>query len=145
MRRFALSFVVLAAVACATPTQSLRIVNRTGRPIEAVYVFTPGSDRGAPRTSLAPEGTYEVKVKPGAVEVLGVSAKMQIDDHTRDQPSASKVIEVRGPSEVVFYDVDAPPAGIGRPGVFGVAFRPLKPTPTEPDEPMPPIEPDAAP
>lgn len=134
MRFLIASLVVLAA--CAAPRQTLRIVNRTDRTIEAVYVYAPGAaDQGPSRATLAPDASHELQVKAGALEVRGVSAKIQVDARTRDQPSASQVIEVRGPSEVVFFDDGARPAGIDRPGVFGVAFRPPASDPAPDPEP----------
>jgi hypothetical protein len=121
--------------------QTLQLVNKTSRPIDAVYLYPPGAaDHGAPRAKLAPNATAQVQVKAGRVEVLAVSAKVELDEHTRDVPSASQDLEVTGPAEVVFYDNEAAPPGLDRPGVFGVAFTQLgrrNPAP-EPTSPPPP-------
>jgi hypothetical protein len=129
------SFAILLAsayglAACAAPLQSVTLVNQTGRALEQVFVYPAGAtDHGVSRATLAPGASTTIQVKPGHVEVLGVSAKMKIDEHTRDKPTASQELELTGPSQVVFYDQDAPPAGLQRPGVFGIAFRLLKPKP----------------
>src|SRR5580692_9926312 len=97
--------VCLVLAACAPELQTIKLVNQTPRPIEQVFVYPAGSvDRGPSRGALAPSASTSVRVKPGNIEVLGVSAMFKVDDHTRDKPSASKVIELRGPAEAVFYD-----------------------------------------
>jgi hypothetical protein len=64
----------------------------------------------------------EGRALPGNVELYAVSAKIQVDEHTRDRPSASSTVELRGPLQVVFYDLGEKPAEVNRPGVIGVAF-----------------------
>ena len=116
-----LAFVLFAA--CAAPMQTVHIVNHTDRPIEELYVYQQGKARGSSHGALAPNADTRVQVKQGFVEFFAVSAKMQIDEHTRDRPSASQDVEVRGtPVEIIFYDAGHTPAGLDRPGVFGVAF-----------------------
>jgi len=118
----ALAFLVLAACGGA-PLQTIQIVNRSSRPIQELYVYPVGSaNHGTSRGSVAPNGQTEVKVKQGNIEVMALSAKLQVDEHTRDQPSASGDVELRGPSQVIFYDEGAAPPGLDRPGVFGFAF-----------------------
>jgi hypothetical protein len=118
----ALAFVVLAACGGAQ-LQTIQIVNKSARPIDQLYVYPAGAaDHGKSRGSVAPNGQTEVKVKPGNVEVLAVSSKLQVDEHTRDQPSASGELELHGPSQVIFYDEGSTPPGLERPGVFGFAF-----------------------
>ena len=131
MRSFAILLVwTCALVGCGGPLQTVTLMNQTARALEQIYVYPAGAaDHGPSRATLAPGASATIQVKAGHVEVLGVSAKMKVDDHTRDRPTASQVLELTAASQVVFYDEDAPPAGIQRPGVFGIAFRLLKPTP----------------
>jgi hypothetical protein len=128
----------VALAACAGPSYQMQLVNRTDRAIESIYVYPTGAaDRGASRGSLAPSATTQLKVKHGRTSVLALSAKLKLDDHTRDQPSASQDLEVTGPTEIVFYDSggDKPP-GLERPGVFGIAFQLPKPAPPPPPDPQ---------
>jgi hypothetical protein len=130
----------LLLVGCATHTQTIQIVNRTSRAIEQVYVYPVGGAKGASRGALAPNGSVSVQVKPGNVEVYALSAKLQVDEHTRDQPSASQDLEIKGPVEVILYDAGDKPAEVDRPGVFGIAFTLPKPAPPPADpgqEPLP--------
>lgn len=118
----ALAFFVLAACGGA-PLQTVQIVNRSSRPIQELYVYPVGSaNHGTSRGSVAPNGQTEVKVKAGSVEVMALSSKLQVDEHTRDQPSASGDVELRGPTQIIFYDEGSAPPGLDRPGVFGFAF-----------------------
>ena len=120
--KLALVFLVLAACGGA-PLQTVQIMNRSPRPITELYVYPAGAaNHGTSRGTVAPNGSTEVKVKQGNVEVLAVSSKLQVDEHTRDQPSASGTLELKGPAQVIFYDEDAKPPGLDRPGVFGFAF-----------------------
>ena len=111
-------------VACGgAPMTSVKLVNMTSRQINELYVFPAGSaNHGASRGQLAPNGATEVSVKQGNIEVLAVSAKLQVDEHTRDQPTASGSLELKGPAQVIFYDSESKPPGLERPGVFGIAF-----------------------
>jgi hypothetical protein len=137
--------VVVVAFACAAcgaaKLQTVSLTNQTSRAIEAIYVYKTGAaDHGAPRGGLAPGASTEVKVAPGNVDVLARSAKVIIDEHTRDQPTASQSLEVTGPLHVIFYDAGGtPPPGLDRPGVIGVAF--ILPT----ARPAPPADPTPAP
>ena len=118
----ALALILLAACGGA-PLQTVTVMNRSSRPIQELYVYPVGSaNHGASRGSVAPNGQTEVKVKQGGVEVLALSSKLQVDEHTRDQPSASGDVELHGPVQVIFYDEGAAPPGLDRPGVFGFAF-----------------------
>jgi hypothetical protein len=133
--------IIVLLAACGAPLQTVKITNRTGRPIDALYVYAAGAtDHGPSRGQLAPAATTQVQMRAGAVEVLALSAKLKVDEHTRDQPSASQSFELHGPVEVVFYDAGDTPAGLDRPGVFGIAFVIPKPKP-----PAPPAEPPAEP
>ena len=118
-----LFLVALLLSACAAKLQTVSLVNKTDRAIEAIYIYPLGSsDHGASHGGLAPNATTQIGVKPGHVEVMAVSAKVTIDEHTRDQPTASQGLELTGPTQVFFYDAAAPPPGIDRPGVVGVSF-----------------------
>lgn len=135
--------IVLALAACGGASyQTVQLANKTARPIEEIYIFPMGAtNHGASRGSLAPNATTEVRVKTGRIEVLGVSSKIQLDERTRDQLSASITIELAAePARVWFYDADAPPAGLDQPNVRGVAFKlPRRAAPTEP-APEPVVE-----
>jgi len=135
----ALAFVVLAACGGAQ-LQTLQIVNKSARPIQELYVYPVGStNHGTSRGSVAPNSQTEVKVPAGNVEVLAVSSKLQVDEHTRDQPSASGDLELHGPAQVIFFDEGNKPAGIDRPGVFGFEFviPKSKAPPAGDDQPSP--------
>ncbi len=121
----------LVLAACGAPMQTLQITNRTSRPIDQVYVYPAGaSNHGASRGALAPNASLQVQVKPGNVEVMALSAKLKVDEHTRDQPSASQDLEIKAPAQVIFYDAgQPPPPEVQRPGVFGIAFTLPKPAP----------------
>jgi hypothetical protein len=123
--------IAIALTACGAPMQSLELVNKTPRPIEAFYVYPHGGDRGASRGSLAPEARTTVQVKAGRVDVYAVSAKYQLDEHTRDRPEANQELEIHGPAKVIFYDADSRPADVSRPDVFGVEFSLPKPHGTD--------------
>ena len=118
-----IALVLACVTACAAKLQTVSLVNKTERPIEAIYIYPLGAaDHGASRGSLAPSASTQVAVKPGHVEVLAVSAKVKIDEHTRDQPTATQGLELTGPIQVIFYDAAAKPPGVDRPGVIGVSF-----------------------
>lgn len=138
----ALAFLVLAGCGGA-PLQTVQIVNSSSRPIQELYVYPVGSaNHGTSRGSVAPNGQTEVKVKQGNIEVMALSSKLQVDEHTRDQPSASGDVELKGPVKVIFYDDGAAPPGLDRPGVFGFAFVIPKgqPKPADQGSDAPPSE-----
>ena len=122
---------ILVLAACGgAPLQTVQIKNASPRPITELYVYPAGAtNHGTSRGTLAPNGSTEVKVKQGNIEVLAVSSKMQVDEHTRDQPSASGTLELKGPAQVIFYDEGATPPGLNNPGVFGFEFVLPKPKP----------------
>ncbi len=119
------ALLLIFLVACGgAPLHAVQLTNRTPRQIEQVFVYPQGaSNHGASVGSLAPNATTTVKVKQGNVEVLAVSAKVQIDEHTRDQPSASQAFELKGPMSIIFYDDGSKPADVDRPGTLGIAFQ----------------------
>ena len=124
-----LAFVVLAGCGGAA-MQTLSIVNKTDRPIEAFYIYPTGAaNHGASRGTLAPGASTKVELKSGGVEVMAVSAKLKFDEHHRDQPTASQGIELTHPVEVIFYDSDQQVPGLDRPNVIGVSFVINKPAP----------------
>jgi hypothetical protein len=132
-----LNVILLAPlVACGgAAMQTIKIVNKTDRPIEAYYVYPSGADKGASRGTLAPQQSTQITIKGGHVEVQAVSAKIKFDDHHRDQPTASQSLELTHPTEVDFYDSNAKPEGLDRPNVIGVSFVINTPPPPPPAEP----------
>jgi hypothetical protein len=143
---FVISLTVLAAACGGGASYQISIRNASARPIEELYVYPTGSARGASRGQLAPNASTAVKMKGGHVSVTAISAKIQIDEHTRDKPTADQQVELNAPVELVFYDDGAAPPGIEKKGVIGVAFQipkaaphPDEPTtqPAAPDEPAP--------
>ena len=130
---FVVSLTLLAACGGGASYQ-VSIRNASARPIEELYVYPTGSARGTSRGQLAPNASTAVKMKGGSVSVTAVSAKIHIDEHTRDKPTADQIVELTAPVELVFYDEGAPPPGIEKMGVIGVAFQIPKPAP-KPDEP----------
>jgi hypothetical protein len=135
-----ISLTLLAACGGGASYQ-ISIRNASARPIEELYVYPTGSARGTSRGQLAPNASTAVKMKSGHVSVTAISAKIQIDEHTRDKPTADQEVELTGPVELVFYDDGAAPPGIEKKGVIGVAFQIPKPTP-HPDEGQAPEAPD---
>jgi hypothetical protein len=117
-------FLVVVVACSSTPLYTVTLVNRTDRPIEEVYVYPAGSqNHGKSRATLAPDASVAVKIARGHVDVLAVSAKVQLDDKTRERRTASQTLELRGPVELVFHDSDKVPAGLGRKDTFGVPFH----------------------
>ncbi|HSD90260.1 MAG TPA: hypothetical protein VLB44_22175 [Kofleriaceae bacterium] len=139
MLRYAL-LVLLAA--CGASYQTIQIKNATTRPIEELYVYPTGAAKGTSRGQLTPGATTQVKIQGGHVSVTAVSAKIQIDEHTRDRPTASQELELKAPVELVFYDDGSAPPGIERKGTIGVAFQ-LPSHAPHPDEPTTQPAPEA--
>ncbi|MBX3158105.1 MAG: hypothetical protein KF773_19205 [Deltaproteobacteria bacterium] len=131
MRLVLLCLVAVVGCGGGATFHNLTIVNQTARKIDEVYVHAPNADKGASRGALAQGASLSVKVKGGGVEVLGISELVYVDQKVRDRPSASQVVEVTSPTSVVFYDLGKEPPGLDRPGIFGVAFRLLKPAAPE--------------
>lgn len=146
MPRFAFVISLALITACGgARLQTISIRNATSRPIEELYVYPTGGARGTSRGALAPSATTEVKVKSGHVSVTAVSAKLEVDEHTRDQPTASQELELKSPTEVVFYDDGHAPPGIDRKGTIGVAFQIPTGKAESPDEAPPAQDPQPAP
>lgn len=114
--------VALVLGACGANLQTIHIVNASPRPIEQLYVYPTGAARGASRGVLAPSESTDVKVEAGHVSVTAVSAKLKVDEHTRDQPSATQELELKSPTEVVFHDDGQTVPGLDRPGTIDVVF-----------------------
>jgi len=121
---------------------TVHLVNETDRAVEEIYIYKLGAkDHGASRGALAPHADTRVQVRGGNVEVLGVSAKVQVDEHTRERRTASAAIELKSPVDVVFYDSGKRPQLVARPDVIGVEFVPDKTPATDaPDQPASPNE-----
>jgi hypothetical protein len=142
--RFAL-VMTLALAACGggAAMQTITFVNKTPRPIAELYIYPAGAAaHGASRGGLAPNGTTKIDVKAGNVEVLAVGAKVDIDEHTRDVPTASSAIELRVPTQVIFFDAAQRPAEVDKPNTIGVAFtltsaRNAAPQPSDPGSKQP--------
>jgi hypothetical protein len=146
---FFTAFIAIAAVlaiiamltACGgAALQTISLQNQTERTIKELYVFPAGSkDRGKSRGALAPNTSTQVQMPAGNVEVYAISETVKIDDHTRDTPTASQGLELRGPLQVIFFDGANKPAAVSRPGVIGVSFMVAekKPAPDETSEPAP--------
>ncbi|HTL34128.1 MAG TPA: hypothetical protein VL326_13455 [Kofleriaceae bacterium] len=134
MQRLAVVISLTLLAACGGgASYQISIRNASARPIEELYVYPTGTARGTSRGQLAPNASTAVKMKGGHVSVTAISAKINIDEHTRDKPTADQTVELNAPVELVFYDDGAPPPGIEKKGVIGVAFQIPKPTP-HPDE-----------
>src|ERR1044071_3254888 len=113
MLRFAIVFSLTILTACGGASmQTISIRNASSRPIEELYVYPTGTARGTSRGQLAPNASTAVKIKSGSVSVTAISAKIQVDEHTRDKPTADQTIELTHPVELVFYDDGSAPAGI---------------------------------
>src|SRR5262245_12484945 len=137
MKVLLLALVALAACGGA-PMHTIQIVNRTNRPIEELYVYTTGGQRGTSRGTVAPNASTSISVKEGHVSVTAVSAKLQVDEHTRDKPTATQELELTSATELIFHDEGESVPGLNRQGTIGVSFIVPHPSP-------PPNQPDQAP
>ena len=124
--------VLLVLVACYPPKfQTITMMNRTPRAIEAVYVYPVGAQsQGASRGRIAPNGTLEVKTKQGNVEVRAVSAEEKVGNQ-RERKEATQVLELQTHADIVFHDSTQNVAE--KPGAIGVVFR-ILPAPEEKHE-----------
>lgn len=130
-----IAVMTLALAACGPSLQTVKLVNRTDRAIESIFIYPMGSaNHGTSRASLAPNATTDVKIKPGNVDVLAVSAKIRIDATSSETRTATQTIELKGPLELVFHDSDKKPAGLERPGTLGVTFQITPPPPAPPED-----------
>jgi hypothetical protein len=134
IRFFAIGLLALAA--CSASYQTIKLVNRSPRPIEEIYIFPTGAaNHGASRGKLAPNAATEVQVKTGNVDVLAIAAKERVDDKQSETKTATQTIELRGPLELVFHDSDQRPPELARKGTLGVTFRVIPPPKPATDEP----------
>lgn len=121
MKRLVLTLGVVAA--CGAPMQSVRITNATDRPIEELYLYPLGAAAHGPsRGPLAPGASLTLEHAPGNLELYAVSARVQLEEHTRERRAASTALELAHALEVVLYDVGAKPAALAR-GAIGVVFE----------------------
>jgi hypothetical protein len=123
MRTLALVIALLLVACGGASLQTISLSNQTQRTIKELYVYPAGAkDKGASRGSLAPSAGTKVQMPAGNVEVYAISETVKIDEHTRDTPTASQGLELRGPLQVIFYDGDNKPTAVNQPGVIGVSF-----------------------
>lgn len=102
---------------------TLTLVNASPRPIENVFIYPMGtSDRGASWTAIAPGATTTVKIRSGNFELVAVSAKRTIEEHLRERPEATTMLELKGDQKLVFHDEGQAPPGTGATGTLGVTF-----------------------
>ena len=125
-------------IGCGPTLHSVKLTNGTTRSIDELYVYPLGAaNHGASRGSLAPNATTLLQIPGGNVEVLAISAKVNIDAHTREKRTATSALELKGPAEVVFFDAGAkpvlPPKAVGVEFVAGPA-APDAPTPAPPTD-----------
>ncbi len=122
---------------------TLTLVNASPRPIESVFIYPMGTtDRGASWTAIAPGATTTVKIRSGNFELVAVSAKRNIEEHLRERPEATTMLELKGDQKLVFHDEGQAPPGVDAKGTLGVTFMisapEKKPEATEPTtEPAP--------
>jgi hypothetical protein len=116
--------VLLAIAGCGSrPLYTVRLDNQTDRVVEEVYLYPSGAkDHGPSRARLAPAASAEVKIPAGNVDVLAISAKVQIDEHTRERRKAIQTIDLKGPLRLIFHDSDKP-VSTANPDIIGVEFR----------------------
>ena len=67
-------------------------------------VHPVGASQGASRGALAPNASMQLKVKEGNVEVIAIGAKERVNDKESEVKSASQVVELKAPVELVFHD-----------------------------------------
>src|SRR5262245_58259292 len=113
--------IAFALAACGSTTyHTITLVNRTDRAIEQVFVSPVGAAaRGASQGAMAPGATLAVKAAAGNVEVTAVSAKLRVDDKTNERRTASQVVELRHPVQLIFHDSNQTPPGLGASDTIG--------------------------
>jgi hypothetical protein len=130
--------VAIVTSACGPTYQTVSLINRTDRAIEQIYIYPAGSaNKGSSRATLAPNAKTQVSVAQGNVEVYAVSAKVRVDETTSDTRTASQMLELKGPLELVFHDSTQTPAGIDKPGTRAIVFRVDAPPAPPEAEPAP--------
>ena len=110
-------FLVVALAACGPNLVSLKVTNATDRTIEEVHI-----NHGASRGTIAAHGTMMLSIAAGNIDVTAVSAKVKVAEHENERREASSAVELKHPTEVIFYDAGAKPADLQRDGVVGVSF-----------------------
>lgn len=102
---------------------TLTLVNASPRQIESVFIYPMGTtERGASWTSIAPGATTTVKIRSGNFELVAVSAKRNIEEHLRERPEATTMLELKGDQKLVFHDEGQAPPGVDAKGTLGVTF-----------------------
>ena len=65
-----LRVLVLLLVGCSPTLHTIKLVNKTDRAIESIYIYPTGSaNQGSSRGTLAPNATTEVKQAAGNVDI----------------------------------------------------------------------------
>jgi hypothetical protein len=120
---------------------TLTLVNMSPRTIEEVFIYPIGSQaQGSSWTEAIPPGaTRSVKIRSGNFELVAVSAKRNIDQHTRERPQATTSLELKSDQKLVFHDAGDNPAGLDAKGTLGVTFQ-ISPAETKPDATEPTTE-----
>jgi hypothetical protein len=106
---------------------TLTLVNASPRPIESVFIHPIGTtDRGQSWTQpIAPGASTTLKIRHGGYELIAVSQKRSIDEHTREVPEAMSMLELRddrGDQKLVFHDDGETVGGLDAPGTIRVTF-----------------------
>jgi len=119
---------------------TLTLVNASPRPIESLFIYPMGTtDRGTSWTAIAPGATTTVKIRSGNFELVAVSAKRNIEEHLRERPEATTMLELKGDQKLVFHDEGQAPPGVDAKGTLGVTFMisepPKKPETSDTTEP----------
>ncbi len=125
---------------------TLTLVNASPRVIEEIRIYPAGSPKqGSSWTDAIPPGaTRTVKIRSGNFELVAISAKRNLDEHTRERPEATTMLELKADQKLVFHDADQTPPGVDAKGTLGVTFQ-ISPTETKPDATEPAPEGETAP
>jgi len=130
----ALAFVLAFVTACGGKTGvykhdyagsiTLTLVNASPRTIESVFIHpVTKPERGTSWTApIAPGQSTTVKIAEGHFELIAISQKRQIDEHTREVPEAMTMLELRGDQRLVFHDDGQTVPGLDAKGTLGVTF-----------------------
>ncbi len=103
---------------------TLTLVNSSPRLIESVFIHpVTKPERGSSWTGpIAPGASTTVKIAEGHFELIAVSQKRNIDQHTRELPEAMTMLEIRSDQKLVFHDDGQAVGGLDAPGTLGVTF-----------------------
>lgn len=119
-----LRLLLVLLVGCGPAMQTVRLVNRTDRTIETVYIYPTGAaDHGASRAKLAPNAETQLQVAAGNVDVYAVMERVKVDATQHETRTATQTLELKAPALVIFHEADAHPSELNQPGAVGVAFR----------------------